>query len=231
MDDAPNRNRRNVQSTSFWLLASLLVSLLVVPLLETLSLGRTLLLLGLTITFILGTAAARSKLTYATLTLVVVALPTAWATLFVDSKAVFFAHCVLGSAFFWLVGGMLVYVAITSHRITFDSIFSVSSAYLLFGLAWALSYWAIHAVAPSTFVFPNEGTTALPDNLRSAGDFSQFVYYTFVTMSTLGFGDMTPANRITRRLSWLQSVTGQFFVAVIVAWLVSALPRPGRESE
>ena len=55
--------------------------------------------------------------------------------------------------------------------------------------------------------------------------FSQVVYFSFVTMSTLGYGDIVPETPLAQTLAWMQSVLGQFFLAVLVAWLVSALPR------
>lgn len=214
---------------SLWLLLSLLFSLLILPLLEGLYVGRALLLAGLTITFIVGAMAARSSLRLITFVLLVVALPTAWATLFVNSKPLFVAHCLLGSAFFWLVGGVVVYVVIKTHAVTFDSVFGAISAYLLFGLAWALSYWAIYSVSPDAFSLPDGRASVGSAEIPQAVDFSQFIYYSFVTMTTLGYGDITPLDRIARTLSWIQSVTGQFYVAVVIAWLVSALPRPGHD--
>ena len=61
-------------------------------------------------------------------------------------------------------------------------------------------------------------------------DESEFIYFSFVTMATLGYGDITPLGRVPRTLAWIQSVTGQFYVAVVIAWLVSALPRPGNDT-
>jgi hypothetical protein len=212
-----------------WLLLSLLFSLLVLPLLEDSYAGRALWVVGLTLTFLLG-AAASSRLRLVGVVLLLVALPTTWATLFVHSKPLFFAHCLLGGAFFWLVGGVVVYVVIKTHVVTFDSVYGAISAYLLFGLAWALSYSAIHAVSPESFSFPDGGISSGESEFAEVADFSQFVYYSFVTMTTLGYGDITPSGRITRTLSWMQSVIGQFYVAVIIAWLVSALPRPGNDA-
>lgn len=196
MDHAPNVSPRKHSTTNVWLLVSLLVSLLVLPLLEGLSVGRPLLIIGLTAIFLVGARAARSSLRFTTIVLLVVALPAAWATLLVDSKPLFVVHCVLGSAFYWLVGGVVVFLVIRTHAVTWDSVFGAISAYLLFGLAWALSYWAIHTVSPDVFSFASEQVT-------------------------------TPLGRIPRSLAWIQTVTGQFYVAVIIAWLVSALPRPG----
>ena len=218
-------------ATNLWLLVSLLLSLLFLPLLESIYAGRALLLAGITSTFIAGAIAARSRLRLVTFVLLVVALPTAWATLFVDSKPLFVAHCLLGSAFFWLVGGTIVLVVMRSRAVTLDSVFGAICAYLLFGLAWAMSYWAIHSVAPSTFSFPEDRASSGGTEIARVVDFSHFVYYSFVTMATLGYGDITPLSRVTRTLSWVQTVTGQFYVAVVIAWLVTALPRAGDETK
>lgn len=227
MDHEPYLRQLKADATNRWLLISLLVSLAVLPLLEGFA-GRTLLLLGLTSTFVLGKMAARKRFPLLILVLVIVALPLTWATLFVDWKPLFVAHCLLGSAFFWLVAGVVVFVVIKNHLVTVDSVFGAISAYLLLGLAWALSYWAIHTVSPNSFKIPNGGDSTVNAEVSQVADFSQFIYYSFVTMTTLGYGDMTPTDRITRTLSWIQSVTGQFYVAVLIAWLVSALPRPGK---
>jgi hypothetical protein len=217
-------------TTNLWLLVSLLLSLLVLPLLETLAAGRALLLGGITCTFITGALAVCTRLRLMIAVLLVVALPVSWATLFVDSRPLFVAHCLLGSAFFWLVGGAIVFVVVSSRSVTVDSVFGAICAYLLFGLAWALSYWAMYSVAPMAFSFPEHRLTEDGDQLTRVADFSRFIYYSFVTMATLGYGDITPLNRITRTLSWLQTVTGQFYIAVVIAWLVSSLPRVGNET-
>jgi voltage-gated potassium channel len=213
-----------------WLLASLFLSLLVLPLFEEVYGGRAMLLAGLTATFVLGAMAARSKLRVVPWALMFVALPIAWATLFVDSIEVFIAHCLLGSVFFFLVGAVIVLVVVRTHTVTFDSVFGAISAYLLFGLAWALSYWAIHTVSPGSFSFPPADLSGRGTAPSKVADLSEFIYYSFVTMATLGYGDITPSGRFSRALSWIQSVTGQFYVAVVIAWLVSALPRPGDDT-
>ena len=84
MDHHPNVIPEKSRVANLWLLVSLLLSLLVLPLHEGLYAGRVLLLLGFTTTLIVAAIAARSRLKIVTLVLLVVALPTAWATLFVE---------------------------------------------------------------------------------------------------------------------------------------------------
>jgi voltage-gated potassium channel len=230
MEDGNIRAPQRTSWINLWLSVSLLLSVLVLPLLEGLHAGRPLLLAGFTSVFVFGAMSTRSEARLIAWALLVVALPVALATLFTDNKPLFVAHLLLGSAFFWFVGGVVIFRVIRSNVVTFDSIFGALSAYLLFGLAWSLSYWAIDMVSPEAFRFPVQNAPLDGTEPAKFGDFSQFIYYSFVTMSTLGYGDITPVGRISRTLTWVQAVTGLFYVAVVIAWLVSALPRPGEKS-
>lgn len=213
---------QRLHAVSRWLFASLLISLLVLPSFEGWYDGRKLSLIGQTLALVAAAAVTHRTTRVLSLSLLVVALPTCWANIFVDSSQLFAIHCLIGSGFFWLVGIVIVYLVIRTFEVTLDTIFAAMSAYLLFGLAWALSYWAIDTLYPDSF--PDHFVAAQNDE---PPNFSHFVYFSFVTMSTLGYGDITPQDQLTRTLAWVQSVTGQFYVAVLIAWLVSALPRPG----
>ena len=57
-------------------------------------------------------------------------------------------------------------------------------------------------------------------------------YFSFVTLTTVGYGDISPVSPAARTLAWVEAVTGQFYLAVIVAGLVSVLVAKGkREGE
>ena len=60
---------------------------------------------------------------------------------------------------------------------------------------------------------------------RHVGELSTLIYYSFVTMTTLGYGDFRPVSGFARTLSWMQSVAGQFYIAVLVAYVVTELHR------
>ena len=53
-------------------------------------------------------------------------------------------------------------------------------------------------------------------------------YYSFVTLTTVGYGDVTPVSPATRTLAWMEAITGQFYLALIVAGLVSVLAARGK---
>lgn len=92
------------------------------------------------------------------------------------------------------------------------------AAYLLLGLAWAQAYELVALLAPGAFagaVFPEtEG--------------SHFVYFSFVTLTTVGQGDVTPVHPVARSLAVAEALTGQLHPAILLARLVSlATGTPG----
>ena len=209
--------------TGIGLLASLLLSLLILPLFEEMKAGRPVLISGYSLTLICTAIAARSSLRIFAIAFLSVALPAGFASMLVEWKWLFVTHCLAGSLFFWYAGGKLLAKTLLSQIVDFDSVLKALSAYLLFGLAWALTYWAAYTINPDSLQSLQFQETNSSEAI--AGEFSIFVYYSFVTMSTLGYGDIIPTGRFTRTLAWMQSVTGQFYVAVGIAWLVSSLPK------
>jgi hypothetical protein len=92
--------------------------------------------------------------------------------------------------------------------ITLNQLVGAMCAYLLLGILWAAAYFALHTAMPDAF--------ALPADLA----FDQFIYFSFVTLTTLGYGDITPVLPLARALAYLEAVIGQLYVAVLVAALV-----------
>src|SRR5947208_16038565 len=95
------------------------------------------------------------------------------------------------------------------------------SAYLMLGLLWTMAYWLVDQLTPGgAFSFnTNTGT-------RSMNGFTGF-YFSFITLSTVGYGDITPVSRIARWLAAMEAMTGLLYVAVLIARLVSLYSAPG----
>lgn len=94
------------------------------------------------------------------------------------------------------------------------------AAYLMLGLMWAMAYWLVDQLTPGgAFSF---NTNAGP---RSMKGFTGF-YFSFITLSTVGYGDITPVSRIARWLAAMEAMTGLLYVAVLIARLVSLYSRP-----
>src|SRR5213079_484152 len=94
------------------------------------------------------------------------------------------------------------------------------SAYLMLGLMWTMAYWLVDQLTPGgAFSF---NTNAGP---RSINGFNGF-YFSFVTLSTVGYGDITPVSRMARWLAAMEAITGLLYVAVLIARLVSLYSTP-----
>jgi len=99
---------------------------------------------------------------------------------------------------------------VTRHRIH-----GAVCAYLLFGLMWAAAYAFIGEVFPQAFsVVSGAGLADKP--------IGRFVYFSFVTLTTVGYGDITAVHPLARTLVIAEALTGQLFPAIIIGGLVSS---------
>jgi len=108
---------------------------------------------------------------------------------------------------------------INTHEIQIDTMFGAVATYLLIGVAWALVYYIADILYPHAVTI----NTELPDQsleLKGKSDFSYYNYFSMVTMTSLGYGDIIPTHPVTRALATYQVVLGQMFIAILVARLV-----------
>jgi len=97
-------------------------------------------------------------------------------------------------------------------RVDRNMLFGAMCVYLLMGLAWAIAYTLIFEFWPASF-----NGLANPDN---PAVFDDFLYFSFVTLASLGYGDISPAAPMARTLAYLEVIAGQFYIAIMVAGLV-----------
>ena len=94
------------------------------------------------------------------------------------------------------------------------------SAYLMLGLLWTVAYWLVAQVTPDAFAFNMAGGTK-----ETMAGFNAF-YFSFITLSTVGYGDITPVSKIARWLAAAEAMTGLLYVTVLIARLVSLYSTP-----
>jgi hypothetical protein len=220
---------RYVSASKYLLmLVTLIFTLLVVPQFEPYPFGRFLIYSGITAVLLSGVRAHadRPRLFVVEVLLGSISIPVIWMTMIVTSPMLFAASCVAGSICLALTGIAILERVLKHHAARLESIFGAVSVYLLFGLAWALLYWALDRLDGDSFSMAHQLTIAHGFHEDPLTSFSQLIYFSFVTMSTLGYGDITPTSSWTQSLTWIEAVAGQFYVTILVAWLVSALPRP-----
>jgi voltage-gated potassium channel len=101
-----------------------------------------------------------------------------------------------------------------------DSILGAICGYLFLGLAWAVIYSLLEHVQPGSFTL-SEALAPLGERGSPLADV--LTYYSLVTLTTVGYGDVVPATPIARTCAWMEAVSGQFYLAVVVAGLISLL--------
>jgi hypothetical protein len=94
------------------------------------------------------------------------------------------------------------------------------SAYLMLGLMWTIAYWLVAWVTPTAFAFNTATGTK-----ESMERFNAF-YFSFITLSTVGYGDITPVSKVARMLAATEAMTGLLYVAVLIARLVALYSTP-----
>ncbi|GAA4434873.1 potassium channel family protein [Bremerella cremea] len=212
------------------LLGSLVIAVVIGPLLEQTQLGEIVQVTCLSLVFLAAVLVNwRSRVRFSVVgTAAIVGLSLHWASLVFTGSEVSIARFVGGFLFLALTASLLMRSIIVEHQATPNAILGSICIYLIMGLMWALGYEALTYIEAEPFAYPKAiaGEEAMPrQNLAT------LLYFSFVTMSTLGYGDITPQTDLSRTLTWTQSVTGQFYLAVLVARLVSVLPQSSqRES-
>jgi voltage-gated potassium channel len=125
---------------------------------------------------------------------------------------------VIASAVVGVFAGFVVWLAYGSvmrpYRPVGDRIVGAICVYLLIGLAWASVYETLESVAPASFRFPVDTAWMTPGVQR-------YHYFSFVTLATLGYGDITPISRLAGTLASLEAVSGQLYIGITVARLVA----------
>ena len=114
----------------------------------------------------------------------------------------------------FLIANLLLFILRARH-VNAEVLCAGISAYLLMGTAWMFAYLLVSDFSPGAFVF-----TAGPDSDHVLSGFNAY-YFSFITLTTVGFGDIVPVSHTARMLAATEATTGTLFMAVLIARLVS----------
>lgn len=131
---------------------------------------------------------------------------------YLSGKDEFFTLYIALSLIF--IAQMLVMILkhlLTEKEVTGDLIMGSACAFVLFGLIWAYAYYLLEIFQPNSF----KGIE------QQSNDMGDFLYYSFVTLTTLGYGDILAITKQARGLTVLEAITGQLYLAIMVSRLVS----------
>lgn len=194
------------------LLVSLLLLPLVHPLLSGLGLPGARFLLNAFISVILFSSlyaiSEKKRLFIITLFLAVPTFGSRWMIQFFDfPPSLIVPVHILTALFLSVIAGTILSYVLRGDAVTGEKISAAICVYILIGLTWAFLFSVTYVLQPTSFRIENPGL-------------SHFIYYSFVTLSTLGYGDITPLSQPARALSYVEAITGQLYLTVLVARLV-----------
>ena len=130
----------------------------------------------------------------------------------------FFPHSMLvylSFFFFFYLIILLVRMVINSDEITSNTLYGAVCIYLLLGLMWATLYGFINEIFPGSIF-----SGMLPDAYHHHKEINEFIYFSYTTLTTLGYGDITSVTPVGRLMAVFEAMTGQLFLAFLVARLI-----------
>lgn len=161
----------------------------------------------------------RKLFLYVALGLLLPTLVLTWFVSFLEIRGLILAALVFLILFFAFVAGTVLRHVMESRRVTPDTVSAALCAYLLLGLIWACLFTIVDQLVPGSFRGPAMSPGAEGGVFLHSG-FPRAVYYSFTTLTTLGYGDITAVQQPAQSLSVLEAVLGQIYMAVLVARLV-----------
>jgi len=138
------------------------------------------------------------------------ALVLRWINYFLEVPWLQFVVEVLTVLFLLLVAMLILSHVLKTERVSREKIFGALSVYLLLGFIWAILFIMVDFLVPGSLRYGQD----------QALTGAQMVYYSLVTLTTLGYGDIVPIAPSARALATLEAITGQLYLTVLVARLV-----------
>ncbi len=196
----------------FLILMGLIMALLVLgPILERFVAIRILIDIFLTaiVLSMLYIATYKNRLVQIGRLLAIIMLISLWLKYFFNYEVFAAASMMIGVLFTVVVTAHTLAFIIRSETVTREVLYAAMVVYLLAAQLWALVYTFLDLIDPASFNLP-----------QGQSDFLLFEYYSFVTLTTLGYGDITPLTKVAKAFSVLEAVVGQLYLVVVVAWFV-----------
>ena len=149
------------------------------------------------------------------------ALFTNWSFQLFKIPSLFLIHHICAGLFFAVATIIIVRHLLNQKVVTVDLIWGAVCGYFLIGFMWGDIYSLLETIQPGSF---NLGQQEIPD-------IDSFIYFSFVTLATLGYGDIVPLTKQARSLTIIETVMGQMYLAVNIAALVAIRISQSRSRE
>ena len=166
--------------------------------------------LTIIVTFGIYAISRKKKDIYIALFLAVPMYIATWSSHLLKNIDIFIVGHLFGAILIGFLIKVLINFILFQKEVTKEIIYAAVVVYLLLALMWAFAYLTLDYFYPNSVRFPE----------ISSHDFYRYLYFSFVTITTLGYGDVLPLTQKAGSLVILEAVTGQIYLVVIVAWLV-----------
>ena len=123
-----------------------------------------------------------------------------------------YINLIVALLFYLFTTGIAFRSLLTGERIDSNTLMGSICVYILVGISWSILYFFESVIHTTAFNGVTETSTKQ--------QFTDLLYYSFVTLSTLGYGDITPVTPIARTLAYIEALFGQFYIAILVASFV-----------
>jgi hypothetical protein len=194
---------------------SLLLTLAVVPLRRALGLPTTLLDLFLALNLLAAVVPIGGRKTRRVLlSILVVAFVVRGSAVWLGQAALVPMDLALWTVVALLAAASALRFALGARVVYREHLYAGLSAYLLAGLFFGVLYWVLERTWPGSLAVPGEVD-------QSNFSLAVAIYFSFVTLTSLGYGDIAPRSEVVRGLVSLEAIVGQLYVAVMIARLVS----------
>ncbi len=139
-----------------------------------------------------------------------------WAKHLFPPHAFIFLTNGLGLFYLFLLSSLILGKIFREGPTTTHRIMGAVAVYLMIGMVWSVAYYLVALWIPGAFSFQGSSASGNGESLQS-----QLFYFSFVTLTSIGYGDIAAVHPIARMLVILEGVVGQLFPAILIARLVS----------
>jgi voltage-gated potassium channel len=203
--------------------AALVLLLFATPFVEDMKHGHLVEVALVTLVLCMGVLAVggRHRTLILAIVLAVPAVAGDWAHHFCPATWLVYAAFAARLSFLAFIVANLLAFILRAPRVNSEVLCAGISIYLLLGVIWAIAYMLLGSVDPKSFAF-----SVPPSSSLAMAGFNA-VYFSYVTLTTVGYGDITPVSNAARMLTITESMCGTLFVGVLIARLVSLYSTPG----
>jgi hypothetical protein len=146
-------------------------------------------------------------------------LVTTWLSEYTEKTVYVYLDNFTTIIYLLVVAFFIIRFVFSARLVTLNVIYASMCLYLILALIWAAIYANLHIFYDGAFHFNIPVLEAMANTADSHT--SVFTYFSFVTLSTLGYGDISPVNRVAQAWVSVEAMIGQFYIAIAMARLVS----------